>query len=74
MIYLVNIMCADILAMQGVGASATEIFTVLRRINSVSTRQGFYSINQIGIMHITAPGYNSYFDFARVIIGGLQVH
>ena len=60
--------------MQGVGASATDIFTVLKRINSVSTRQGFYSINQIGIMYITTPGYSSYFDFSRVIIGGLQVH
>ena len=36
--YIVNIMGADILVTQGAMASATMIFTMLNRINSVPSR------------------------------------
>ena len=38
--YIVNIMGADVLVMQGARISATMIFTMLNRINSVRTHEG----------------------------------
>ena len=36
--YIVNVMCADVLATQGATASATIIFTLLNQIHSVPAR------------------------------------
>ena len=38
-LYIINIMAADVIAMQGARASATMIFTMLNRINLVPVRQ-----------------------------------
>ena len=40
LLYIVNIMGADVLATQGAKASATMIFTMLNQINSVPARKG----------------------------------
>ena len=43
--YIVNIMCADVLATQGARASATMTFTMMDRINSVPARYGYTNWN-----------------------------
>ena len=44
--YIVNVMGADVLALQRIGASAAMIFTLLNRINSVPARQGLRCIRE----------------------------